>query len=108
MKKSLTQTLQIASISLLISLSSCVKDVDLSQSVPKPVKGDYFDFQTTLDCPINIDLGLEDYPVLIEVYGENPLKIPMESLLKKTLNPFIAVSQMNKESWKDKPYSRLT
>jgi len=74
MKKSLTQTLQIASISLLISLSSCVKDVDLSQSVPKPVKGDYFDFQTTLDCPINIDLGLEDYPVLIEVYGENPFE----------------------------------
>ena len=87
MKKSLTQTLQIASISLLISLSSCVKDVDLSQSVPKPVKGDYFDFQTTLDCPINIDLGLEDYPVLIEVYGENPFEDTDGVIIKKDIEP---------------------
>lgn len=87
MKKSLTQTLQIASISLLISLSSCVKDVDLSQPTPKPVKGDYFDFQTTLDCPINIDLELEDYPVLIEVYGENPFKDTDGVIIKKDIEP---------------------
>lgn len=76
-----------ASILLLISLSSCVKDVDLSQSVPKPVKDDYFDFQTTLDCPINIDLGLEDYPVLIEVYGENPFEDNDGVIIKKDIEP---------------------
>lgn len=51
MKKIATRVIYASSI-LLFGLSSCVKDVDLSQTPEKPVKGDYFDFQTTLNCPI--------------------------------------------------------
>ena len=66
--KKITTRLLCASSILLFGLSSCVKDVDLSQAPEKPVKGDYFDFQTTLNCPIDIDLGLQDYTVSIEIY----------------------------------------
>jgi len=52
--KKITTRLLCASSILLFGLSSCVKDVDLSQAPEKPVKGDYFDFQTTLNCPIDM------------------------------------------------------
>lgn len=58
----------------LLGFSSCIKEIDLSQPTQKPQKGDYFDFQTTLDYSVSVDLGLQNYPVLIEIYSENPFE----------------------------------
>lgn len=76
-----------ASSILLLILSSCLKDKDLSQPLPKVQKSDYFDFQTTLSCPINIDLGLQDYSVLVEIYGENPFEENDGVTTKKDIEP---------------------
>ena len=85
--KKITTRLLCASSILLFGLSSCVKDVDLSQAPEKPVKGDYFDFQTTLNCPIDIDLGLQDYTVSIEIYSENPFEENDGISTKKDIEP---------------------
>lgn len=57
------------SICFILSLSGCIKEENLYQA---PVPTDYFSFNTTKDCPISIDLGLDNYPVLVEIYSENP------------------------------------
>lgn len=86
MKKIAVKLLCTGSI-LLFGFSSCVKDVDLSQTTEKPVKSDYFDFQTTLNCPISIDLGLQDYPVSVEIYSENPFEENDGVSTKKDIEP---------------------
>lgn len=58
-----------ACLCFIISLSGCIKDENLYQA---PTPAEYFSFNTTKDCPVSIDLGLENYPVLVEVYSENP------------------------------------
>lgn len=72
---------------LLLGLSSCVKEMDLSQPAQKPQKSDYFDYHTTLNCPVNVDLNLQDYPVLVEIYSENPFEGNDGTSTKKEIEP---------------------
>lgn len=71
----------------LLCFTSCVKEVDLSQLPDKPRKSDYFDFQTTFNCPVHVDLELQNYPVLIEIYSENPFEEINGVGTKKEIEP---------------------
>lgn len=69
-------------------LASCVKDPNRG---PDPTPADaYFGFATTRTCPVSIDYGFtNDYPVIFELYEENPLSVDetTRSMVKTTAEP---------------------
>lgn len=73
-----------AGFCFMLSLSGCIKEENLYQA---PVPTDYFSFNTTKDCPVSIDLGLENYPVLVEIYSENPFDDNNGVVTPKNIEP---------------------
>lgn len=69
--------------------TGCVKNnVTPEQPPVNPVNpGDYFNFTTTRNCPVNIDLGLTGYSVLLEIYPENPYTEADGVVTRKNIEP---------------------
>lgn len=53
-------------------LSGC-SDKDLYVEPEVPSAGDYFDFSTSNDVKVELDYGLNDYQIIFEIFGEDPL-----------------------------------
>lgn len=79
-------------------LLSC-KDSDLFHpDVPvKKEKSDFFEFLTTHEYQLNVDYGLKDYPILFEIYTEDPFTTTSDGeTVKKEIEPvFRAATDAN-------------
>lgn len=70
-------------------LFSCNESDIYRPDVPsQKEKGEFFDFSTTREYQLNIDYGLKDYPIIFEIYTEDPFSTASEGeLIKKEIEP---------------------
>ena len=69
---------------LLFMFSSCIKDRDLYQKIPKE---NIFNFSLTQTIPVEIDYCLTNYVILFEIYDQNPFEEKENTLVKKEIEP---------------------
>lgn len=85
--KHLIRTVGFYGIAVVIFFTSCLKS-PVEKPEPELDKGSLFDFVTTIDYPFDVNYGLTNYSVLIEVYDRNPMQtIGDFEVMKNDINP---------------------